>query len=73
MDNGEFDNDGGGGGGYGSAAAAAGSGGGGGGGNVAGAFDSSGSMAAFNGCNGLWQGNGERELAFNCGGDGWQQ
>ncbi len=38
---------------------------------VVGAFDSGDSMTAFNGGNGLWLGNDEREMSIDCGGGGW--
>jgi hypothetical protein len=42
-----------------------------GGGVVGGVFDSSGSVAAFDGGNGLRQGNGEREMSIDSGGGRW--
>jgi hypothetical protein len=38
---------------------------------VARAFNGSGSVAAFDGGNRLRQGDGKREMAFDCGGGGW--
>ena len=43
----------------------------GGGGWGGGVFDSSGSVAAFDGGNGLRQGNGERGMSIDGGGGGW--
>ena len=65
MDNGEFDN-GYGGGGSGGLAAAAGE-------VVTRAFDGGGSVAAFNGGNGLRRCNGKWDMTFKCGSDGWQR
>ena len=65
MDNGKFDN-GYGGGGSGGLAAAAGE-------VVMRAFNGGGSVAAFNGGNGLQRCNGKWDMTFKCGSDGWQR
>ena len=41
------------------------------GGVVTGTFDGGCSVAAFDGGNRLRQGDGEREMLFDCGGGGW--
>jgi len=38
---------------------------------VVGVFDGGGSVAVFDGSNGLRRGDDEREMAFNCGGGRW--